>query len=86
MLQKRIYPTKKIAGRKLAGKKSDHAPEIEIKNSHTKPEYYEKIQQIAYSLYEQRGRTDGNDLDDWFKAEEIVKQEQLSHELAEHLN
>ena len=27
----------------------------------------------AYELYEQRGRMDGHDLDDWFNAEAIVK-------------
>ena len=29
----------------------------------------QQIQQRAYELYEQRGRTDGQDLDDWLKAE-----------------
>jgi hypothetical protein len=28
-----------------------------------------RIQQRAYELYEQRGRTDGHDLDDWLQAE-----------------
>jgi hypothetical protein len=28
-----------------------------------------QIQQRAYELYEQRGRTDGRDLDDWLQAE-----------------
>lgn len=27
----------------------------------------------AYEMYEQRGRIDGHDLDDWLKAEAIVK-------------
>ena len=30
----------------------------------------QQIQQRAYELYEQRGRTDGHDLDDWFQAEQ----------------
>jgi len=29
----------------------------------------QQIQQRAYELYEQRGRTDGHDLDDWLQAE-----------------
>jgi H+-transporting ATPase len=29
----------------------------------------QQIQQRAYELYEQRGRTDGQDLDDWLQAE-----------------
>jgi hypothetical protein len=32
-----------------------------------------QIQQRAYELYEQRGRTDGHDLDDWFQAEYEIK-------------
>jgi Protein of unknown function (DUF2934) len=35
----------------------------------------ELIRQRAYSYYEQRGRDDGHDLDDWLRAEaEIVGQ------------
>jgi hypothetical protein len=33
----------------------------------------QQIQQRAYELYEQRGRTDGHDLDDWFQAESEIK-------------
>jgi hypothetical protein len=33
----------------------------------------QQIQQRAYELYEQRGRTDGHDLDDWFQAECEIK-------------
>ena len=29
----------------------------------------QQIRQRAYELYEQRGRTDGHDLDDWLQAE-----------------
>lgn len=29
----------------------------------------ERIRHLAYELYEQRGREDGHDLDDWLKAE-----------------
>jgi hypothetical protein len=32
-----------------------------------------QIQQRAYELYEQRGRTDGHDLDDWLQAEREIK-------------
>ena len=32
-------------------------------------EIQERIRQRAYELYEQRGREDGRDLDDWLKAE-----------------
>ena len=33
----------------------------------------QQIQQRAYELYEQRGRTDGHDWDDWLQAECEIK-------------
>jgi hypothetical protein len=33
----------------------------------------QQIQQRAYELYEQRGRTEGHDLDDWLQAEREIK-------------
>ena len=33
----------------------------------------QQIKQRAYELYEQRGRTDGHDLDDWLQAEYEIK-------------
>ena len=33
----------------------------------------ERIQRKAHELWEERGRTDGHDLDDWLKAERLVK-------------
>ncbi|MGB8782057.1 MAG: DUF2934 domain-containing protein [Terriglobales bacterium] len=32
----------------------------------------EQIRERAYQLYEQRGREDGHDLDDWLRAESEV--------------
>jgi replicative DNA helicase len=32
-----------------------------------------QIQQRAYELYEQRGRTDGHDLNDWLQAEREIR-------------
>ena len=32
----------------------------------------EEIAKVAYDLYEKRGRGNGNDLDDWVRAEKIV--------------
>ena len=31
-----------------------------------------KIATLAYALYEQRGRKDGHDLDDWLEAEQRI--------------
>jgi Protein of unknown function (DUF2934) len=33
----------------------------------------QQIQKRAYELYEQRGRTDGHELDDWLQAEGEIK-------------
>lgn len=38
----------------------------------------EEVAKVAYELFEQRGRTDGQDLDDWLKAEAIVRQRRSS--------
>jgi len=35
----------------------------------------ERIRQVAYSFYEQRGYNDGLELDDWLKAEAMVDEE-----------
>jgi hypothetical protein len=39
------------------------------------PDLQEQIRRRAYELYEQRGRGDGRDLDDWLQAESEVKQQ-----------
>jgi len=36
------------------------------------PELDEKIRRRAYELYEQRGRADGSELEDWVQAEAEV--------------
>ena len=59
-----------------------HPHEIEKKPSTLAPKSNEptvlipmvqQIQQRAYELYEQRGRADGHDLDDWLQAEREIK-------------
>jgi hypothetical protein len=37
------------------------------------PNLEEEIRRRAYELYEERGREDGHDLDDWLRAEAEVK-------------
>ena len=39
------------------------------------PEIRRRIEKKAYDLYEQRGYTNGNDLQDWLDAEQIIVQE-----------
>ena len=36
------------------------------------PNLEEEIRRCAYELYEERGRKDGHDLDDWLRAEAEV--------------
>ena len=65
------------------GKKVDRRPEeIEKRPSTLPPKSDEptvlipieqQIQKRAYELYEQRGRTDGHDLEDWLQAECEIK-------------
>ena len=38
----------------------------------------QQIQKRAYELYEQRGRTDGHELDDWLQAECEIKRTQAN--------
>ena len=38
---------------------------------------YEQVARVAYELYERRGRTNGQDFDDWVAAEQIVKQRSI---------
>lgn len=35
--------------------------------------FYDEVAKVAYDLFEQRGRVHGQDMEDWFKAEIIVK-------------
>ena len=36
----------------------------------------EEVAKVAYGLFEQRGCAPGHDLEDWLKAEEIVRKRQ----------
>ena len=40
-------------------------------------ELQEQIRRRAYELYEQRGRDDGHELDDWLQAESEVTQQKV---------
>jgi len=66
----------------LEKKVDRHPDEIEKKPSTLAPRSDEppvlipteqQIQQRAYELYEQRGRTEGHELDDWLQAECEIK-------------
>jgi hypothetical protein len=47
-----------------------------LKMTGTQPQNLEeKIRQRAYELYEERGREDGRDFEDWLRAEEEITQQ-----------
>jgi outer membrane protein TolC len=39
---------------------------------------HEEIARRAYALYEERGRTDGTDVDDWLQAERELTQDKTA--------
>ena len=48
-------------------------------------EVRERIAKKAYELYEQRGRQTERDLEDWLKAEEVVRKEMTDRRAAPSL-
>jgi len=48
----------------------------DLQNTNDGGELQDQIRARAYQLYEQRGRDDGHDLDDWFQAEAEFSQVQ----------
>jgi hypothetical protein len=83
MAEKRTKADKLERQTEQLGKKvARHPDEIEEKPLTPAPKSDEptvlipieqRIRQSAYQLYEQRGRTDGHDLDDWLRAEREIK-------------
>ena len=83
MAQKRTKVDRLERQTEQLGKRVDrHPDEIEKKPPTLVPKSDEptvlipmeqQIQQRAYEVYEQRGRTDGYDLDDWLQAESEIK-------------
>jgi hypothetical protein len=57
----------------MARKKTNKTPKVERKIS--ADEFIARVRMKAYELYEKRGYAQGDDLDDWLKAEHIVKKE-----------
>ena len=83
MAKKRTKADRSQRQTEQLGKRADRQPdEIEKEPSTLAPKSDEppaltpieqQIQQRAYELYEQRGRTDGHELDDWLQAECEIK-------------
>jgi len=55
---------------------------VNKQTSEPKIDLQEQIRLRAYELYEQRGREDGHDLDDWLHAESEVAQRKEKTEAA----
>jgi Protein of unknown function (DUF2934) len=45
-----------------------------VQHENPVPSVEDEIRRRAYELYEQRGREDGRDQEDWLRAEEEIKQ------------
>jgi Protein of unknown function (DUF2934) len=41
------------------------------------PGLEDQIRQRAYELYEERGREDGHDIEDWLRAEEEIRKKKV---------
>ncbi len=61
-------------------KKTSHRPRLHqlftkeaIQKHYEHIDLHEQISRKAFELYEQQGRQDGNDLEHWLQAEQLVK-------------
>ena len=69
ILRMRMY----MKPEKLIKRRRDHMTNATTdRMSESDNELYHRIAMAAYELYERRGRIDGQDLEDWFKAETIA--------------
>ena len=47
-----------------------------LENAHAfSDSIYVRVAVLAYSMYEQRGRQDGHDIEDWIEAEKMIRDE-----------
>ena len=47
-----------------------------LENAHAfSDSIYVRVAVLAYSMYEQRGRQDGHDVEDWIEAEKMIRDE-----------
>ena len=57
-----------MAKTKLARFIAAHTPDVLIA-----PEVQQKVADLAYRFYEERGKEPGRELEDWFKAERVIR-------------
>jgi hypothetical protein len=47
-----------------------------LEKAHSSSDHvYVRVAVLAYSMYEQRGRQDGHDIEDWIEAEKMIRDE-----------
>ncbi|HET9400580.1 MAG TPA: DUF2934 domain-containing protein [Candidatus Acidoferrales bacterium] len=56
---------------------SSERPSMSTRSGSNPEETRQRIELRAYELYEQRGREDGRELDDWLRAEQEVTSETI---------
>jgi Protein of unknown function (DUF2934) len=61
---------------RLKANRTSPSPSQSITQAGSTPERLEQIRMRAYELFEQRGRKDGHNLEDWLQAEAEVNQQQ----------
>lgn len=66
--------------KKTTPKKNENPIEQEVNGRMDHPTVHERIAERAYDLYQKRGQSHGNDLDDWLEAERIVRSEHSPNE------
>ena len=68
-----MSPQKRIAKKKdpVVADQGGRMTQVDPKGS-INVDKYEEVRRKAYEIYEQRGRTDGHDFDDWLSAESKV--------------
>ena len=62
-------------------RKHSQAQRVRTEREIDLPAYAQMVEEKAYELYEQRGRQDGQDWEDWFQAEKIVEEELYTKKL-----
>ena len=52
-----------------------------LEKAHSSSDHvYGRVAVLAYSMYEQRGRQDGHDIEDWIEAEKTILEEMASQD------
>jgi hypothetical protein len=61
--------------KKTTSKKNENPTQSEVNGQMDDRTLHERIAERAYNLYQKRGQSHGNDLDDWLEAERAVLSE-----------